>query len=226
MQMQNANSTPKVEKKVTIAEIGISDFSAEKQVQVGGAFIKVRTLIPYEKLLKMIQWGIDLIIDDRPYIATALEHIVTEMSILHAYTNIDCSLFNTTDFSADDIYETYDILEAHDCFGKVAAQIDKKQLAFYRKIMHDSIRSIIDYRNSAAGVLERLQQAAKKDAGDMDRINNILQDEKQIGVAYRLLNMMQQDGENEVDINAVKELIGDDPAAFAASLEQAQTAAE
>lgn len=192
VQIQN-NSTLTPQKKVTIADIGVADFSAEKSVQIGAAFVTVRTQIPYERLLDMIQWGIDLIIDDRPYIATALEHIVTELSILHAYTDITCSLFDVESPDAKDIYEVYDILKQHDAFSKVAAQIDADQLAFYRKILHDSVRSIIDYRNSAAGVLERLQRFASEDAGNMEKLNGMLADEKQMGVAYRLLNMMQDD---------------------------------
>lgn len=206
MQIQNANSA-KPNKKVSIADIGITDLSTKKHVQIGKAMIEIITILPYEKLLDTLQLAVTLIIDDRAYVNIPLEHIVTELSILAAYTNIELPIFDDLDFTAERAYETYDILFAADAFGKVAAQIDKKQLEFYRKTLKATTDSILEYRNSTAGVFERLTTSAKADSNQFESVLSSLEDEKKMGVAYKLLHMMGQDGNSEtIDMQAIQEL--------------------
>lgn len=191
-QMQN-NSTLAPQKKVTIADIGIPIPPARKTIQIGNAFVSVLPVAAYEDILDTMQWAINSLIDDRTYISAPLEHVITELSIIKLYTDIYTPLFDEISFAAKDVFETYDILFSNDAFEKIFALIDKEQLHFYRKALSATSKSIIDYRNSMAGILERLSTQAKDDNGNMESILAAFEDEKTMGVAYKMLNLMQED---------------------------------
>lgn len=175
--------------KIQLTALGLAAELTEKHVQVGETMVKVKPTVPYEALLENVQWAVNYICDDRPFISAPLQHLVTELSILRVYTNIDCVQFDHPAFLANRVYEFYDIVEAHDGFDKIKNLISKKQLAFYYKVLTETIDSLMAYRNSAAGVIERLSFMAKKDGDDMTATLAMLKDESEMGAAYRLLNI-------------------------------------
>ena len=94
--------------------IPVSAFGAVAQeepiyLQIGEATIELRHRISYEEILNMMQWCIDMIVGERPFMSAPLNRIVKDFAILNAYTNLDMGITHAyTEMS--DLYAEYDVI--------------------------------------------------------------------------------------------------------------------
>ena len=176
--------------KIQLTEFRIAE-NETIQTVVNGVAVTVNKTIPYEKVLDAIQWCIDFIINDRPFISAPLKRIVKDFAILKWYTNLDIS-FMEEFHEMKDIYENYDIADSYGVIEQVKAFIEKKQAAFFDKTLDETLEAIEKYRNSARGIVDTLADSAKDDTSAMQEALDLIGDEEQNKKIVDLLKFAEE----------------------------------
>lgn len=142
--------------KIKLNQLGPVANAEPTYVEFGDATIAIDSVIPYERVLDMLQWAIDNTVMDIPFISGAIAKIIRDEALVKFYTNLDMEAEPTLART----YETYDLLMSHGVIEAVEQRVNKKQLAFFDHALQETVKSIVDYRNSAAGVIEALSKNA------------------------------------------------------------------
>lgn len=124
--------------------------------EIDGVTFAIKRDIPYEELLVHIQWAIMLITDSNGYISEPVKIACQELILVAAYTNLDMSRLELATIEQTELYEMYDIVKKTGIVATVKERIDKEQLSFYETTLTETLKSILNYRNSVAGIVELL----------------------------------------------------------------------
>lgn len=154
--------------KIKIINLGHLPESAETHHTIGGAEIIVKRRIPYEEMIDAIQFTIDNVVLERPFISAPLEKIVMDFAILKYFTNFDLDFVETCE-DIHEIYAAYDFIDAFGVMDIVTADIDDSQLAFFQTTTTITLRRIMEYRNSAKGMVDELARAAALDSAQIEQ---------------------------------------------------------
>lgn len=176
--------------KVKFTTFGIMPKPEEKVITIGEGSLTVTTFLPYETVLEMIQWSINMIMDDRGFISEPIHQIIEDMAVLKYYTNLDLDELDMAGFTQGQLYEMYDMVKAHDLVSKVCAEISAEQLSFYRETLTKTLQSLIAYRNSAAGLMEMIQINGENTSASLQKSLDILGDKEQFDQVYRMLDLV------------------------------------
>lgn len=174
--------------KINIASFGILPPPIATSVNIGEIAVEVTPRIPYEELLDMIQWCINYIVGDQPFISAPLKVLIKQFAILKYYTNIDFD-FMTKFNEISEIYENYDILDNFKVYDAVAARVDPIQLEFFEKTLDETLESIISYRCSAKGIVDQLVADAKENTETMQDAVDFVGKGNNAKVLSQLLNL-------------------------------------
>lgn len=172
--------------KIKLANLGPIEETPIEYVQIGDAVLQVKKYIPYEEMLDMIQWCIDYIINDRPFISAPLKKIIKDLAVLNFFTNINVS-FLTEYHDMKDIYEEYDLVYRHNVIDQIIPKIDEGQMKFFNETLDATLESIMAYRNSAVGIVDALSQNAQQDTNNMETAMNMINDPDQMEKLGKLL---------------------------------------
>ena len=176
--------------KIKIEMLGALPEHKVSVLNINGAAVQVSQTIPYEQILDSIQWAVNYIVDDRTFISGPLREIITNLAVLRMYTNIDLSPIENIGFEPITLYEWYDILILHDIFNIILKEINPDQYQFFYRTLEQTLTSIIQYRNSAAGIVERIQDAAAKDQNNLQTALETLGDEDKMKYVHQVMKMM------------------------------------
>lgn len=176
--------------KIKLLDLGVLPEITATSLQIGDATVEVTPRIPYEDVLDMIQWCIDFIINDRPFVSEPLKQIIKNFAILKYYTNLDISFVE--EFRAvDEIYENYDIVDRYGIVRKVRDRLDNDQIEFFDKTLDATLNAIAAYRNSAKGILDAITEHSKEDVQQMQEALEILGDDEQNAKIANLLKFTE-----------------------------------
>lgn len=196
--MEILNASNIVEKakegKVQIVDFGPLPETKLVYRQFGATTVEISTTIPYEQMLTMIQWSIAFIMDERTFISAPLHQIIRDIALLKFYTNIDCSEIEIEGFSAAQVYEWYDIIKHFEIPNGVRDMIDKDQYVFFIETLDATLNSIVAYRNSAAGIVDRLSEQNDRNKGEITNALDLLKDDENAALIERLMSVMHKDG--------------------------------
>ena len=163
-----------MDKNVKLTQFRLGETQTKKLV-INGVEVTVKETIPYEDVLAAIQWCIDYVIYDKPFISAPLKTIVVRMALLQFWTDIDMSFLETVK-QVSEFYEAYDIISKNNIYNEVYNAIDTEQKEFFFANVEETLKSIVDYRNSAQGIVDVLSADAEINANSMqdslDFLNN------------------------------------------------------
>ena len=177
--------------KIKLNTLGVIEEDPIEYMNIGQTVVAVHKYIPYEQMLDMIQWCIDYIINDRPFISAPLKRIIKDFAILNFYTNFDFSFLTEYETMAQ-IYAEYDLVYRYGVMDKVKEFIDPGQLCFFEDTLNETLTSIIAYRNSAAGIVDVLAEAAKTDTDKMQNAINMISDQEQNEKLVKLMKFAEE----------------------------------
>lgn len=177
--------------KIKLNTLGPIEEDPIEYMNIGQTVVAVHKYIPYEQMLDMIQWCIDYIINDRPFISAPLKKIIKDFAILNFYTNFDFSFLTEYETMAQ-IYAEYDLVYRYGVMDKVKEFIDPGQLCFFEDTLNETLTSIIAYRNSAAGIVDALAEAAKTDTDKMQNAINMISDQEQNEKLVKLMKFAEE----------------------------------
>lgn len=176
--------------RIKLNSLGVIEEVAPQYVQIGETVVTVERFIPYEKMLDMIQWCIDYIINDRPFISAPLKKIIKDFAILNFYTNFDFN-FMTEYHDMSEIYGEYDFVTRFNVIELVKQHIDANQLKFFEETLEETLQSISTYRNSAVGIVDVLAMKAKEDTNIMEQAMGLISDEDKNSQFVKLMKMAE-----------------------------------
>lgn len=151
--------------KINITALGLIPQQEFVEIPFENANVTVCKKLSYEQILDMLQWCIDFVVGDKPFISEPLKRMVHDFAIVKFYTNIDCDFI--TDSEMSEVYSNYDFLMNNDVLLKIAEVIDADQLSFFDETLDKTLASILAYRNSAQGIVEVLAADAEDNAEKM-----------------------------------------------------------
>lgn len=181
-----------MENKIEITALGPLSTLEPETVHIGEADIVIQKKIPYEHLLDMVTWGVNIIVGDHNYCSGILYDLVTSLLIIEYYTNLKVGLFNDIEVDADKVYETYDILDSFDVFNIVKKHIDAEQLATFTSTLDKTIQSILQYKNSAQGIMDALANDADDNNAKLKEALDFLQNPDNFKEAKKLADLADQ----------------------------------
>lgn len=160
--------------KINITSLGLLAQPEYVEIPFENVAVTVCKKLSYEQMLDMLQYCIDFIVGDKPFISEPLKIMVRDFAIIKFYTNIDCDFILEVPMS--EVYSNYDFLANNEVLTKVKEVIDEEQLKFFKETLDKTLTSILAYRNSAQGILETLSADAGEQAARMQEAINFVTD--------------------------------------------------
>ena len=177
--------------RIKLNSLGLLEESPIEHMQIGDVVVTVHKFIPYEEMLNMIQWCIDYIINDRPFISAPLKKIIKDFAVLNFYTNFDFS-FLTEYGTMAEIYAEYDLVVRYNVMPRVLSFVDKDQMVFFNETLDATLDSIMAYRNSAKGIVDALADSAQSDINKMQGAIDLLKDEEQASKLQKMIEFAEE----------------------------------
>lgn len=184
--------------KITIAALGLPTTAASTTVQIGDAQVEIAHTIPYEKLLEMVQWCINLTLDERPFMSEPIRQIVVDFALVKYFTNIETPL-DDAEFDLDKMYENYDLLLGHNAIETIKQNISPKQLEMFISHFDKTCASIIQYKNSAAGIVDKLSAMAKSNTNTLNEALEEFSDPNKLEQVQRMMEIVDKLGTPQGD---------------------------
>lgn len=162
--------------RISLSAIGAAPTTEPIYVQIGEATVEVRPSISYGEILEMMQWCIDMIVGEKPFLSAPLTRIVKDFAILGYYTNLNSALMNGEAQDMVAIYTEYDIIKKNKVMENVLPKLDADQVQFFEETLDKTMESIINYRNSAKGIVDALAADAETDSSKMQEALDMMND--------------------------------------------------
>ena len=161
------------------------------EVKVGdGKILKVADYLPIVDKGNFITFIVDLSLDDTTGCFSPVR-VETYFAIALCRWYADLS-FDEEDVH-DNIAKTYDMLETNGVINAIRSAIPQEELCFMEDLVKDTIKDIARYNNSAAGIIQMMNQNA---GGLNEQITDMLNKIK--------------NGENLETLSVIKDVVGTD----------------
>ena len=161
------------EKKIPLINLGPLPTPEIIELKINDAVVKVKRRIPYEEVLDMIQWCIDLTVVDKPFLSAPLEKIVKDFAVLKFYTNIDMSFVDSA-LEIKDLYAGYDVVTSYHIIDQIWQIVEAEQVSFFNDTLQKTLESIIKYKDSAKGIIDAIAESARENTSIMDKAMEML----------------------------------------------------
>lgn len=177
--------------KIQLANFGSPIVNEPEYFTINDQVIMVKKTIPYEEVLDMIQWMVNVILDDRTFVSGPLYQIGFDFGILKYFTNIAINDFSDPTYDIKTIYEDYDIIKGNRIIDEVINKIDVDQLSFVKTTLVRTIKSLIDYRNSAQGIIDALGVQASQQTTAIDSALKEFQDPDKMQQVKKIMQLAE-----------------------------------
>ena len=178
------------ENKIKLNSLATPTTNEVKYYQINQSVIEINTLLPYEQIFSMIAWGINHIIDDRPFISAPLKRIFKDFCIIKFYTNIDLDDLDIVGCTPETVYEYYDIIKGSGILDYLKTNLNQEQLEFFDATIEETLKSVVEYRNSAAGLLDRAQMTEADQANSIQEVLKVLDDPNELERVKKMFDLM------------------------------------
>lgn len=179
--------------KIKIANLGVANIPSPTTITIGDAQVMVEHVIPYEKLLDMVQWCINIVVDERPFISEPIKQVVLDFAVIKFFTNLECPL-DEKEFDLAKMYENYDLLMAHNAIEKIKEVISPLQLRTFAVHFEKTAEAIVAYQNSAAGIVDKLSTMAKGNTNLLNEALETFSDPSKLQEVQRMMEIVDKLG--------------------------------
>lgn len=147
------------------------DIILKKDTDNGVVEIKVAPLITYNEVMDMIEWIINIAASGRQFISIPVLRIIEDMGMIKFYTNL-----NVKD---NELLDSFDFLKRFGIIDEVKEQINQEQLEWTFSSIEATMDNIVEYQNSARGILDIINEEAKSDTMNLDKLLKTVSDNKE-----------------------------------------------
>lgn len=181
--------------RISLAGFSLPDTSATIYLQVGEEVVAIFTNPSYGDLIDTVQWAVNLIIDERPFISHPLKVIFCDLAIAKVFTNLKVEI--PSGATENDVYLIYEALKGAKILEEVSIKVNKEKLAFLVDSISETVSSILTYRNSARGVINILAAEAQNNSETFAKTLRMYSDEGNLQEVSRLMKVVEALGQTQ-----------------------------
>lgn len=171
--------------KVSLTKLGLTMNKATKIVKFKEQEIEVKQYLPVNSKLELISNVINLSADDNNFANPMKVSVYAVLEILEAYTNI-----NFTDKQKEDPCKIYDLFVGNGLSTIIMSAIPEEELAELLTGIEESIAAVYNYRNSAMGILDIVQNDYGNMNLDANNIRSALADPENLGLLKNIVTKL------------------------------------
>ena len=159
--------------KVTEQECNFDSFS-----------FNVKSYIPLQKKMEIVQNIVQAAFNNNAnYANPGLVDVYFWIEIVKNYTDIEIP--NNMDYS-----DIYDILESNQLIGQISHAISSTEISDIRNYLHETIKGIYKYNNSAAGIIANMSADYDQLSLDADQIRQKIGDKEGLEFLQEVLSKL------------------------------------
>lgn len=170
--------------KIPFTKLGLKVNNNVHQLNYNDNVIEVKEYLPIKEKLELVSRIINLASDDNGYYNPMKIDIFMIMEILYAYTNL-----NFTDKMKEELFKTYDVVVSSGIVQRVI-NIMGTEYDIIRDNVWSTIKSIYEYKNSAAGVISLISQDYSNVNLDLDTIQEKIENPEQMEFLKQVLPLV------------------------------------
>lgn len=170
--------------KVPFTKLGLKVNNNVYQLNYNDNIIEVKEYLPIKEKLELVSRVINLSSDDNGYYNPMKIDIFMIMEILYTYTNL-----NFTDKMKEELFKTYDLVVSSGIAQRVI-NIMGTEYDIIRDNVWSTIKSIYEYKNSAAGIISLISQDYSNVNLDLNTIQDKISDPKQMEFLKQILPLV------------------------------------
>lgn len=170
--------------KIPFTKLGLKVNNNVHQLNYNDNIIEVKEYLPIKEKLELVSRIINLASDDNGYYNPMKIDIFMIMEILYAYTNL-----NFTDKMKEELFKTYDVVVSSGIVQRVI-NIMGTEYDIIRDNVWSTIKSIYEYKNSAAGVISLISQDYSNVNLDLDAIQEKIENPEQMEFLKQVLPLI------------------------------------
>jgi hypothetical protein len=137
--------------KIAMTKLGLNKNTSVKVIEFNNQKIEIKQYLPIENKLDLISNILNFSVDLNNFYNPCRIEIFQTIYIIMNYTNI-----NFTDKQKEDVFKLYDLLKGSGLAKMVFEAIPEDELTYIYEGVLETISSIYEYKNSAAGILHSL----------------------------------------------------------------------
>lgn len=171
--------------KVSFSKLNLNKNTEVSTFEWGDQIIEVKDYLPIGDKLNLISEIINDSIDKNGYYNPARVYLHTILKMIMAYTNV-----SFTDKQKEDPKKLYDLVVGSGFSAKVFGEINPGEYAQIKSWVAETIHSIYEYKNSAAGILDIISTDYKDTTFDMEQLTNDIQNPETLGLLKDILTKL------------------------------------
>lgn len=169
--------------KVGFNKLGLVKNTEQVNFMWNGQKIEIIQYLPLEKKLEIISYIINESVDLKGYYAPYRLDLFMTIAVIQNYTNI-----SFTEKQQEDIGKLYDLLVSSGFYFEVKNKIPKTELDYIEENIIKTIHSIYEYKNSALGILDAINNDYKNITFDAEKIQEVLESGKGLETVREVLD--------------------------------------
>lgn len=171
-----------------MAKVGFNKLSLVKNTKSveymwNGQKIEITQYLPLEKKLEIISYIINESVDLKGYYAPYRLDLFMTIAMIQNYTNI-----SFTEKQLEDIGKLYDLLVSSGFYTEIKTRIPHTEFEYIEENISKTIHSIYEYKNSALGILDAINNDYKNITFDAEKIQEVLESGKGLETVREVLD--------------------------------------
>ena len=172
-----------------MAKVKFSKFKFEspevKTITFQGQEIEVKTYLPINDKLVMIENIINNSADDLKFYNVGKLELFFALEIVYNYTNI-----SFTDKQKDDVCKLYDTIYSSGLYQLIIDAIGEEEIYMCHDILMETVNSIYKYNNSTMGILDAISQDYSALSLDASEIQKKLADPENLSLLRDIMGKL------------------------------------
>lgn len=169
--------------KVGFNKLGLVKNTKQIEYMWNGQKIEITQYLPLEKKLEIISYIINESVDLKGYYAPYRLDLFMTIAVIYNYTNI-----SFTEKQLEDIGKLYDLLVSSSFYTEIKTRIPHTEFEYIEENISKTIHSIYEYKNSALGILDAINNDYKNITFDAEKIQEVLESGKGLETVREVLD--------------------------------------
>ena len=173
--------------KVSFTKLGLNKIKEYEvtQINFNDQVIEVKNRIPMNEKIEMLSEILTFGNNGVTFRNTIQLKLYMEIGIIKYYTNI-----NFTEKQLEEIIKTYDLLDRAGLVNEIIKAIPEDEIKFIYETIDECSKDIIDYYNSARGLLESIGLMGENLSVDAAGIQGLLADPENLKLVKDILGKL------------------------------------
>ena len=169
--------------KVGFNKLGLVKNTKQIEYMWNGQKIEITQYLPLEKKLEIISYIINESVDLKGYYAPYRLDLFMTIAVIQNYTNI-----SFTEKQLEDIGKLYDLLVSSGFYTEIKTRIPHTEFKYIEENISKTIHSIYEYKNSALGILDAINNDYNNITFDAEKIQEVLESGKGLETVREVLD--------------------------------------